>query len=131
MKKIFLFIAVLILAVGCSSKKSEEQTDFSTAENIGEGSLSFFLEVDSGDDEAFFNVKTDDTTVGTALLNLGIISGEESSYGLYITTVNGKTADYDKDKTYWSFYVDGEYAQTGADSTEIKDGSTYSFKLEK
>ncbi|MBQ2923597.1 MAG: DUF4430 domain-containing protein, partial [Tyzzerella sp.] len=52
-------------------------------------------------------------------------------YGLYVKTVNGTTLDYDKDGMYWSFYINGDYAMTGVDVTEIKAGEKYSFKAEK
>ena len=64
------------------------------------------------------------------MFDLGLISGDESEYGLYVKTVNGVTLDYDKDGKYWAFYVDGEYAATGVDSTDIAAGSTYTFKVE-
>ena len=54
-------------------------------------------------------------------------SGEESEYGIYITTVNGIVADYDTDGAYWSIYVNGEYGQYGADTQPVNDGD--SFKL--
>ena len=69
-------------------------------------------------------------TVGAALLSLGLIAGEDSEYGLYVKTVNGVTVDYDQDGKYWAFYVDGEYAATGVDSTDITAGATYTFKAE-
>lgn len=50
---------------------------------------------------------------------------------LYVKTVNGITADYDTDQTYWAFYVNGEYASTGVDSTPVNEGDTYEFKVEK
>ena len=53
-------------------------------------------------------IHTDQETVGAALLELGLIAGEESEYGLFIKTVNGLTADYDTDGVYWAFYIDGE-----------------------
>ena len=49
----------------------------------------------------------------------------------YVKKVNGITADYDADQTYWAFYVNGEYATAGVDSTTIEEGATYSFKVEK
>ncbi len=49
----------------------------------------------------------------------------------YVKTVNGITADYDTDGTYWAFYVNGEYAMTGVDSTPVEDGAVYAFKVEK
>ena len=45
-------------------------------------------------------------------------------------TVNGITADYDTDGVYWAFYVNGEYASTGVDSTPITQGDAYSLKVE-
>lgn len=70
-------------------------------------------------------------TVGEALLKAELIAGDDSEYGLYVKTVNGVTADFDKDGSYWAFYINGEYAQTGVDQTEIEKGSEYSFKIEK
>lgn len=67
--------------------------------------------------------------VGEALLDVGLIAGEDSEYGLYVKTVNGVTADYDTDQTYWAFYVNGEYAQSGTDSADITVGNAYSFKV--
>ena len=57
--------------------------------------------------------------------------GGPGAYGLYVKTVNGIKADYDKDKAYWAFYVNDSYAMSGVDSTEIKEGEVYSFKVEK
>ncbi len=93
--------------------------------------LSFkFVVVDAEGNEESFDITTDKKTVGEALLEEGLIEGEESEYGLFVKTVNGITADYDVDGTYWAFYIDGEYASTGVDSTDIVDGTTYSFKVE-
>ena len=86
-----------------------------------------------GNDAASTATTTDDTdekTVGAALQKLGLIAGDDSEYGLYVKTVNGVTVDYDKDGKYWAFYIDGEYAQTGVDSTDVTAGSTYTFKVE-
>ena len=69
--------------------------------------------------------------VGDALTELNLISGDEGDYGLYVKTVNGITADYDTDGSYWAFYVNNEYAQTGVDLTPITEGDYYSFKIEK
>lgn len=108
---------------------SAETTDDAATE---EGTLSFTLEVVDGDGNTTnFTINTTKATVGEALLDEGLIEGEESEYGLYVKTVNGVTADYDVDQTYWAFYIDGEYASTGVDQTNVVDGSTYSFKVEK
>ena len=51
--------------------------------------------------------------------------GTDGDYGLYINTVNGLTADYDKDGAYWSIMVNGDYGQYGADSQPVADGDDY------
>ena len=60
-----------------------------------------------------------------------LIEGDEGPYGLYIKKVNGITADYDVDKSYWGFYINGEYATTGVDTTKITEGATYKLEYTK
>ena len=99
---------------------------------LGEGDTSFSLTVaDADGKETYFVINTDEKTVGDALLKLDLISGDESQYGLYVKEVNGITADYDADGTYWAFYIDGEYASTGVDSTDITDGASYALRVSK
>lgn len=99
---------------------------------LGDGSVKItVIVVDADGNETDFVVNTDKETVGDALLEQNLIEGEEGDYGLYVKTVNGITADYDTDQTYWAFYVNGEYASTGVDSTPVNEGDTYEFKVEK
>lgn len=99
---------------------------------LGDGSVKItVIVVDADGNETNFVVNTDKEMVGDALLEQNLIEGEEGDYGLYVKTVNGITADYDTDKTYWAFYVNGEYASTGVDSTPVNEGDTYEFKVEK
>jgi len=112
-------------------ESADESADIE-ATVVGEGAVAFTFEVVDGEgNTTFFTVNTDKATVGEALLDNGLVEGEDSDYGLYVKTVNGITADYDVDQTYWAFYIDGEYAMTGVDSTDVVAGSTYSFKVEK
>ena len=98
----------------------------------GEGATVFYFEVVDGQGNTTkFEIHTDAETVGDALLELGLIEGEEAQYGLYVKTVNGITADYDVDGTYWAFYEDGEYGMTGVDLTKVRAGATYAFKVSK
>lgn len=135
----FVLIAVMALSVcGCAKEQVEKNPPVSTSATVsnvtelGEGKISFnFTVTHKSGRESEFIVNTDTDTVGEALLDVGLIAGEDGAYGLYVKTVNGETLDYDKDGMYWAFYVDGAYAQKGVDSTEIVDGATYSFKAEK
>ena len=136
-----LIVAMAFTTVGCGTKDNGVNNQPSTeaqgsTENentvLGEGQTKFaFVVVDKDGNETSFEIHTDKTTVGDALLEVDLIAGETSEYGLYVKTVNGITADYDVDQTYWAFYVNGEYATAGVDSTTIEEGATYSFKVEK
>ncbi len=152
-KKIFSVALVFGLAVSLSACKSNPvsdakvtslstQTEAGTDEKadtpvvidkvLGEGAVSFTFEVvDAEKNAIYFTINTDKATVGEALQDVELVSGDESEYGLYVKTVNGITADYDVDKTYWAFYIDGEYASTGVSSTAVEAGKTYSFKVEQ
>ncbi|MDD3429965.1 MAG: DUF4430 domain-containing protein [Oscillospiraceae bacterium] len=149
-----MLIAVIALsAVGCtntkttsssapssavtSSSSSAASSSLSTSaaadgkQVLGEGATQFGLIVtDKDGNESEFEIHTDKATVGEALLDLQLIEGETSEYGLYVKTVNGITADYDKDGVYWAFYVNGEYATAGVDSTEITEDAVYALKVE-
>lgn len=99
---------------------------------VGEGKTEFsFTVVKADGSEKYYTVKTDSDNVGKALVDTNLIAGEDGDYGLYVKTVDGTTLDYNTDGMYWAFYIDGEYASTGVDSTTITDGATYSFKAEK
>lgn len=136
-----LIVAMAFTTVGCSTidrggnsqPPTEVQGTVDTEKKVlGEGQTKFsFVVVDKDGNETAFEIHTDKETVGDALLDVELIEGETSEYGLYVKTVNGITADYDVDQTYWAFYVNGEYATAGVDSTTVEDGATYSFKVEK
>ena len=81
--------------------------------------------------EKIFEIKTNAETVGAALLAEGLIAGESGDYGLYVKVVDGETADYDVDQSYWAFYIGDTEAEVGVDSTPVTDGSVYGFVYTK
>ena len=133
----FVLIAAMALCMA-SCGKTETPADTSspaqtvTAKEIGTGDTSFKFAVtyDDGKTENY-TVKTDKSTVGDALLDAGLISGSDSEYGLMVDTVNGVKADYNTDKAYWAFFINGEYAMTGVSATEIANEAEYSFVYTK
>ena len=131
---LFLSALMLLSLVGCGGNAGQTAGNkvIEDGATVGEGEKSFVTEVvDADGNTVKFTVQTNEKTVGEALQKLGVIDGEEGDYGLYIKTVNGITADYNKDGVYWAFYVDGEYAMTGADMTDVVDGTVYTFRVEK
>ena len=116
MKKLLSLLLVLVMVftlVACSAK-----TSFTVVTTDLEGK------------ETTHKIKTDAATVGEALIEEGLIKGHTTEYGLYVDEVNGIALDWDKDGKYWAFYINGEYAQTGVDTTNVEDGAVYSFKPE-
>ena len=139
----FLLCIVLIAAAawvttGCSSSGAEEESSAVGAavakdgDTLGTGETEFPLIIaDQDGTEIRITVRTDKTVVGEALQELGLLEGEEGQYGLYVKVVNGIRADYDKDKVYWAFYINGDYAMSGVDVTEICAGDEYALRVEK
>ncbi|MBR6548109.1 MAG: DUF4430 domain-containing protein [Clostridia bacterium] len=136
-----VLIAAVALLAGCGETKTQTPTDANRStvvvsqaglNQVGQGATSFYFDVVDGEGNTTkFQVLTDKTLVGEALMDNGLINGDQGDYGLYVKTVNGITADYDVDQTYWAFYVNGEYATSGVDTTTITPGATYMFKVEK
>ena len=135
-----LIAAMALFTTGCSDNKNNEIPQTSapaiqpggTIPVLGEGENVFVFSVfDKDGRETAYEIHTNKTIVGEALQELGLLEGEEGAYGLYVTVVDGIRADYDKDGVYWAFYIDGEYAMSGVDKTEIEAGRSYAFKVEK
>lgn len=119
-----IFCIILMFALLCSCTPKENSTNSERK--------TFTLEVvyEDGQTEELELTSTE-KYVGAALTKEGIIEGEDGKYGMYIKSVNGAEADFNKTGTYWAFYIDGEYATTGVDKAEIKDGAKYTLKVEK
>ena len=130
-----LVVAIAVFATGCANKKTAEPvttaapaTTAAAAEEVtklGQGEKEItFIATDKDGKETKFSVSTDAATVGEALSQNGLIVIEENGF---VNTVTGITLNWDTDKMYWAFYVDGAYAEKGVTETEVKAGSTYSF----
>ena len=98
---------------------------------FGKGAKTAVVEVVVADEMITFTIHTDKDTVGAALLEHDLIAGEEGAYGLYVKKVNGITADFDVDQSYWAFYINGEMAMTGVDGAQITNGETYRLTYTK
>lgn len=131
MKKIAILFPCIVLAVCLASCGGKVDSDiwetavYTQDTELGQGEKTLYAEVTAEEKSVLFTVKTDEATVGEALFECGLISGEQGPYGLYIKTVNGIYADYDKTKSYWAITKNGEYLTTGADTTEFADGDKF------
>ena len=91
-----------------------------------EGSKTVTIEVidDKGDSKKY-EVMTDALYLADAMEDAGITYEAKDGY---VNTVNGITADYNKDKSYWAFYINGIYCNFGITEQPVNDGD--SFKIE-
>lgn len=128
----FALLLIFTLAFTLASCGNDDDTtspwdDAVYTENaeFGNGSKTVNVTVKVNENKVTFTLHTDKSTVGEALIEHSLISGEEGAYGLYVKKVNGITADYDIDQSYWAFYINGEYAMTGIELTDINEGYVY------
>ncbi len=57
-----------------------------------------------------------------------LVEGENGAYGLFITSVDGETAD-DSNQEWWCITKEGGQVNTSADQTPIADGDKYELTL--
>lgn len=80
-----------------------------------------------------YSVKTDAEYLRQAMEETSGLefSGEESEYGMMVIVVNGVTADYNVDQSYWAFYVNDEYCNYGIDEQPVADGDVFKIEYTK
>ena len=72
-----------------------------------------------------------EATDGEKLSDAGIISVDEAAAG-FVTTVNGETADWDKDAAWWCLTdASGEMTAVGVADIQLHDGDSYAFTYTK
>ena len=141
MKRIVKFVCILMLValcfsiVSCGNETKEtdlwESAVYTKDTEFGSGEKTLLIEVKAGDKSVTFTIHTDKETVGESLITHDLVSGTQGAYGLYIEQVNGITADYSKNQSYWSFTKDGQYIMTGVDSTKFNNGEHFELTYTK
>lgn len=104
------------------------------APSTQEGSKSITIEVvDDKGEKTSYDVKTDAEYLRGAMEETkGLeFSGDDSEYGLMVIVVNGVTADYNVDGSYWAFYVNDEYCQYGVDEQPVNDKDVFKIEYTK
>lgn len=148
MKTMHKFLAVVIsaalaagLLAGCGAASSTASSAASSeaVSSVAASSEAASSEAASGQAEDA-KVKAEFTVTGAdgesqtftlevtdALVEAGLISEEEAAAG-FVTTVNGETADWDKDQAWWCLTdATGEMTTVGVADIALHDGDSYAF----
>lgn len=99
-----------------------------------QGAKSITIEVvDNNANSTVYDVRTDAEYLRQAMEETkGLeFSGTESEYGMMVETVNGVTADWNVDQSYWGFFVNGEYCNYGIDTQPVMDGDAFQIVYSK
>ncbi len=134
--KLLCVLSVLLLLCGMTACKSGNNGSspstglwdsalYREDTELGAGAKTVKVSVEAEDTKVLFTVHTDKETVGEALMEHDLVTGEDGQYGLFIHAVNGIVADFDKDQHYWAFFIGDEYAATGVEKTAITEGAAY------
>ena len=117
-----LLIVVLVAAMALVYGKFSEKPV--------EGSKNITIEVvNSKEESKVYELKTDaEYLLGAMEETDGLtFEGEEGEFGMSIMTVNGETADFNVDASYWAFYVNDEYCNYGVSEQPVEDGDAFSI----
>lgn len=128
---IFLVLAILFAFAACTKDNKWDSAIYREDRVFGEGEITITVSVVVDENRVTFTVNTDKTTLADALLEHNLIEGEESTYGLYLEKVNGITADYNVDGSWWNVKKDGKSTPVGISYVEIQNGDTYELVCEK
>ena len=122
-KKMILAIGVLVLVVAIMAG-----VFFATRPEVQTGGKAITVTVVHGDGSAKeFAYKTDAEYLGEVIVAEGLVEGENGPYGLMISAVDGESASWEENQSYWSILIGEEYATLGADSIPLEDGGAYSL----
>lgn len=150
MNRIFSVVAAAALAAGllagCGASSAAGSTASSAASSVAASSseaasseaasaeaseakvkAQFTVTGADGESQTFDLEVTDGEKLSDALAEAGIISADEAAAG-FVTTVNGETADWDKDSAWWCLTdASGEMTTVGVADIELHDGDSYAF----
>lgn len=123
-KKTFLAIIALLVVLAALFGVYR-----STRGTTDQGAKTITVDVIHGDGALkTFEYHTDREYLGEVLTDEELVSGESGAYGLFITTVDGETAD-DANQEWWCITKNNGQLNTSADQTPIADGEKYELTL--
>ena len=123
-KKIIV-VGVVVLAILIAAFALFHETLMPKGEK-GDKTISVTISYD--DTTKDVSINTSEAYLRGALEQEKLIAGDESEYGLFVKTVDGRTAD-DSKQEWWCFTKGGETLMTGVDDTPIADKEKFEITL--
>ena len=137
LKNICIAVVALALAAGMTACGGSASTAVSSSEAASgqaedaKVKAEFTVTGADGESQTFTLEVTDGEKLSDALVEAGLISEEEAAAG-FVTTVNGETADWDKDQAWWCLTdATGEMTTVGVADIALHDGDSYAFTYTK
>lgn len=123
-KKIIIGVVILIVVIAAMFLVYE---NFKPKAEAGNKKITVTV-VHADKSSKDFEYQTDAEFLGEVITGDGLVVGEDSDYGLFITEVDGEKAD-DSKQQWWCITKGGEQVNTSADQTPISDGDTFELTL--
>lgn len=120
---VLVITAIAIFAVVSLNNKPKDTASDSPAQ---QSSSSQQQTVERSDIVGYKGV--DGKTALELLKEVAQVETKDSSYGVYVDTINGVKGG--TDGKYWTFYVNGTMATSGADAYKTKDGEVIEWKFQ-
>lgn len=124
-----LLVAILAFCIASCGAKTDgtglwENATYKNDTTLGDGANTVTVEVTAEDKTVVLTLKTDKATLGEALFEEGLINDAS-----FFNVCNGMTADWDKDKAYWAFYIGDEMAMFGVNDAQAVTAGSPVYKL--
>lgn len=128
-KRMLALVMALLVVVacfaGCQAKKTNDKDDASSVQSV---EVSITVDIVKDGETKNLIIQTDEKYLANALAEAGVIEYRED--GFY-TTVNGITADYNKDGAWWCVTKSGEMTMVGMNELELSNGDKYEITYTK
>jgi len=125
--------AIIILSAGgvflYSNNKEESNQDTSNNADLTQTAVQEKPRITVSEDQKTVSYEGQAGKTALEILQNGAdVTTESSSFGDFVTGINGLNSD--SSKNYWSFYVNGAYAVEGAGTYKTTDGEKIEWRLE-
>ncbi len=127
---LILLIAAAAMLTGCSTRPAWVDVPVKVEKELGDGQIAVTVYVVNDKNEAsVYTLHTDAPDLRTALTEAGIIPPAEA--GSLVLSVDGLTADWGKDQSYWGLYIGEAVATVGVDAIRPENGAIYALVYTK